>query len=107
VIYTADQLLIVDFVQAVLRRPAMYTEKGTYYEAVAFLRGYLMNMPGQHFNHAPWFDFLAWLKEQLGEGEGSALVRHRDRYENDAAAISSLKDLYAQFLPIHAERVAD
>ncbi|WP_157463995.1 hypothetical protein [Deinococcus pimensis] len=91
----------VDFVQAVLLRPRMYTETGSYYEAVAFLKGYLSGIQGGgrgHHSDAPWFEFLAWLPERVGISEGRVLVRWRERHEDDTRAVGTLLALYEEFL---------
>ncbi len=80
----------------------MYTEQGSFYEAVAFLKGYLSNVPGQHFNNAPWFEFLDWLQERLGPGEGRLLVRFRENFDDDTLALQALYALYNDFLRLHA-----
>lgn len=84
------QLRLIDFVQAVMERPYLYTEQSSYYEVAAYIKGYLTSLPNQHFGFAPWFEFLEWLKERQGEGEDSVLVRFRGLFDDDRAALTAL-----------------
>ena len=96
----APQLRLLDLVQVVLERPLMYTAYGSYNEVIAFIAGY-------HVGHHPpgtlWFEFLGWLCEHLGEGATQLMLRFRQEFQDDAAALQELRALYNAFLSHQAE----
>ncbi|WP_221090829.1 hypothetical protein [Deinococcus aquaedulcis] len=96
----APQLRSLDLVQVVLERPPTYTSHGSYNEVVAFIEGY---HAGHRYTGTQWFEFLSWLREQLGEVEGRVLVRFRQGLQDDTSALQELQALYNAFLERQAE----
>jgi hypothetical protein len=93
----------LEFVQAICKRPKMYTPTGAFYEVASFLEGYggatdVGISDGYHMIFTP---FLKWilqkfdLKEEIGI---SGWVRFRELFESDSEAIERLPILYNEFL---------
>ena len=60
----------LDLVEAVARRPKMYTLGGTYEEVVMFLEGYISGLAVGHMSSPifhDWYEFHNWLKHKVSQ----------------------------------------
>ena len=92
----------LEYVQAICKRPKMYTPTGAFYEVASLLEGYgggaNVGESGYHMIFTP---FLKWilqkfdLKEEFGI---SGWVRFREIFDSDSEALKELPILYKEFL---------
>lgn len=90
----------VTFSEAVLLRPEMYTQGGTFAEAIAFLEGYYSGMAKSNPYAAPvveWEAFQRWLSEQLSVDSSEVFGRFVECYGQDQAARKKLVDMLSNF----------
>lgn len=90
---------ILSLVEAICRRPAMYTLNGTFGEAACFLEGfYTAESRGNVASAVEWGDFQKWLKKQLHHADNVTwFAAVWNAYADDAAAIDGLAALYARY----------
>lgn len=85
-------------VEAVCRRPQMYTVSGTFGEAVSFLDGFGLGSNLETGTHSIWTPFCRWLADSRGNPSGLVtMVEFRTWYENDETALRELSRLYREF----------
>lgn len=106
--YTAADIHIVSFVEAVCRRPRMYTLNGSLAEVICFLTGFYSGMV-THRRYAPalrrvereWHGFITWvvarLKLRATHDWADVAAALHQRGLDDAAALNYLADLNSEY----------
>ncbi|MBK7706071.1 MAG: hypothetical protein IPN69_18695 [Acidobacteria bacterium] len=89
----------IEIVEAVCRRPRMYTVNGTFEEVVCFLDGFGLGSDlatGQ--THSIWTNFGKWLANTRGIANGPIMMSEfRGWYENDERALAELIRFYQEY----------
>lgn len=89
------------FVEAVLKRPTMYTRHGTYWELVSFINGYYMRVSPNPYDkngedYKTWYD---WLLDHVPTEDPKEWIWDRiyNQVDTDEEAVQLLRDLYKDF----------
>lgn len=83
----------IHFVAAVFARPAMYTLRGTYEEAHAFVHGYLCGQTSINPDSMlaqVWFELGESLKPTYGEDGTAAFLKFRDAHASNEDACQAM-----------------
>lgn len=96
------RLRAVQFVAGVFMRPAMYTLRGTYEEAYAFIHGYV----GGQTSITPafvvaqvWFELGESLRATYGEDVSAAFLKFRDACANNDNACKAMVEYILSIFP--------
>ena len=86
-------------IETMCKNPRMYTMKGTFEEAAAWLQGFAAGLSEAELDLASeWYGFTIWLPQRLSYSEDlvwcSALKR---AYQKDEAAFEQLLSLYNEY----------
>ncbi len=82
-------------------RPGMYTLNGTLPEVIAFLEGYYSGMAKGKLDAPPvleWVAFRQWVAAQLDVDAAEAFAAFARRYQDNQAALTTLRQWLARFL---------
>ena len=88
------------YIEALCKRPKMYTPTGSFYEMVSFLEGYGAGANvGEGAYHSSLTPFLKWAVKKFGIQE---LIidwkEFRQLFSSDSEALSNLPTLYEEYL---------
>ncbi|NUP08114.1 MAG: hypothetical protein HOW73_18865 [Polyangiaceae bacterium] len=102
---------ILDFAEAVLRRPSMYTLLGSPAEVVAFLVGFVSGRAGAGGPIEAWNAFQEWLAEKLNVSQSDVLRSILSSYGESATdellrRILEYRALDSQVAPERKQRLA-
>jgi hypothetical protein len=112
--YSENDLERVNFAQAVLHRPNVYTLYGSFGEVIAFLNGWY----GGIFHHrrlpenisntldAEWYGFCQWLSSRSTGERPRFWEDYREAFGSDEEAIEDMKRLYEEYLAETASKVS-
>ena len=88
----------VNFIEAVVLRPTMYTTKGSYEEVVAFLEGFYGGLGKADPVCRPvqeWLDFKSWIAGRLNLSKTNVFFELvQDNTESPLAELSDLVHIY-------------
>ena len=87
-----------DMIEAVFRRPEMYTVSGTYGEVFAFLEGYYSGLAkdSRNWEHVEiWSQFNEFLRVELNDS--LRIVRIAFYEKHGEASLEKLKEQYLKF----------
>ena len=101
---TTHTMPSVSFVQAVLLRSGMYTQKGTALEVIAFLEGWHSGLAKNKPDAVPvltWEAFRVWLAGELGVEPAQAFAAFMQQHGSEQTATRTLYDYFSGFLQAH------
>lgn len=90
----------LEYIEALCKRPKMYTPTGSFYEVISFLEGYAgaANV-GEHYYHMALTPFRQWAVEKFGiEKTIIDWIEFRDLFSSDLEALNNLPILYKEYL---------
>ena len=89
-----------DAVEAVCKRPAMYTPHGSFFEAVSFLEGVGVGVVREkELYHSVFTPFFNWLfDESQRKTQEVSWIAYRKRFATDSEALGNLSSSYHEFL---------
>ena len=87
-------------VEAVCRRPRMYTPNGTFFENYCLLDGLGIGALENRSSHSAFTPFLNWLAQpdELGRTFPISLHEFRGRFTSDEEALLEFASLYIQYV---------
>lgn len=87
-------------IEAVCRRPKMYTHNGNFFEIYAFLDGLGIGALENRSSHSAFTPFLNWLAEpdEHGRTFPISLADFRARFSSDEEALLEFASLYRQYV---------
>jgi hypothetical protein len=91
----------LEVVEAVCRRPGLYTPTGSFYESASFLEGYAIgaDVHGNTRPHSSFTPFLKWLIPVFQIDDViMQWPEFRERFSSDAEALENLLVLYARYV---------
>lgn len=92
----SHKLVFMEIVDALCKRPAMYTLNGTFPEVVAFLSGYACGAKvGPNSSSLYFLEFYRWVHlNHQSDAEGMEKLAAEDRHQE---ALSELARLYRRY----------
>jgi len=96
-----NELQFLDLIEAVCRRPGLYTPTGTFYESVSFLEGLASGHLDldDYAGHSKFTPFRTWLSEKLGRNRARfSWNEFRNLYDSDTHAFAELPKLYREYI---------
>ena len=89
-----------EIVEAVSANPRLYTENGTYQEAISFLEGYGIGANvGNIQSHSKFEPFHRWISLNFSLGSHTKQWgRYRNLFPSDSDALENLPKLYKKYL---------
>jgi hypothetical protein len=90
-----------EYVEAVCKRPAMYTPTGAFFEAASFLEGLGNGLGvGGYPSHMSFTPFWSWFGNKMGIGNHYSFSwrEFREQFPSDSEAFESLVSLYGEFV---------
>jgi hypothetical protein len=90
----------ISWIEAVLRRPRMYTISGTVLEVYAFIDGYISGLARSNYADPrvdEWNEFCTWLSQATETSRPHAILRILAEAGGDEAAFVRLIDHYRNF----------
>jgi hypothetical protein len=93
-----------DIVEALCKRPAMYTMNGTFAEIVAHLDGYAKGAEVKDgFSHYSWTPFLQWLAVKFDYSKKTWPLPWQlflDSYPDEETALKELARFYREYAAV-------
>lgn len=88
-----------EFIEAICKRPKMYTPTGSFYEVVSFLEGFGAGANvGDKPHHSVFTPFLNWIMEKYSIKEISFHWENFQKmYLSESEALKNLPILYEEF----------
>ena len=95
-----SEINFCEVVDAVCKRPKMYTPTGSFFEVVSFLEGYgSIATAGEYAAHSAFTRFHKWLFHKLEVNEPiSDWIQFREMFNSDSDALTNLSIFYKQYV---------
>jgi hypothetical protein len=91
----------LEVVEAVCKRPGLYTPTGSFYEIASFLEGFGVgaDIGAPRTTHSAMTPFLIWLANRLKTGDiFLEWTEFRERFSSDLEALENVLHLYREFV---------
>lgn len=87
-------------IEAVCRRPKMYTPNGTFFENYCFLDGLGIGALENRYSHSSFTPFLNWLAEPDDRGRRFPISLHkfREQFSSGDEALTEFALLFRQYV---------
>ena len=87
-------------IEAVCRRPKLYTPNGTFFEIYSFLDGFGIGSLENRGSHSSFTPFLNWLAELDEQGRNLPVSLHkfREQFSSDQEALTTFASLFRQYV---------
>jgi len=92
-------------IEAVCRRPKMYTPNGTFFENYCFLDGLGIGALENRYSHSAFTPFLNWLAPPDEHGRTMPISVHefREQFSSDEEALTKFAALFRQYVESKTE----
>jgi hypothetical protein len=89
-----------EYVEAICKRPKMYTPTGSFYEVVSFLEGFgAAGIEGPHCYHSVFTPFCKWIVTKFSLNDEIVDWKQiRALFASDSEALNQLPILYKEYL---------
>ena len=90
----------LEYVEAICKRPKMYTPNGSFYEVVSFLEGYSTGANvGEFAYHSAFTPFMKWTIKKFGIQEIIIDWKEfRELFSSEQDALNNLPILYKEYV---------
>ena len=97
----------LEFINAMSRRPKLYTPTGSFYEIISFLEGYGGGgVVGDYSSHSVFTPFLVWVAKKYSFKKSIIdWQEFRELFSSDKESLEIFKELYREFISIQTNLI--